>query len=107
MLRLQGKGRHDVAVLKPHRKSWIHSQYGMSKYQDNILVLVSRATLSCTRGSSQKGHTNASAIIGNSGVRKIEHCVYRTGTGTKDLVLGHGVPVTLLYSYRSQPPKLY
>ena len=31
------------------------------------------------------------------------HCVYRTGTGTQDLVLG--VPATILYSYRSQPPK--
>ena len=30
------------------------------------------------------------------------HCVYRTGTGTQDLVLG--VPETILYSYRSQPP---
>ena len=28
---------------------------------------------------------------------------YDTGTGTQDLVLG--VPATILYSYRSQPPK--
>ena len=47
-------------------------------------MLVSHASPSYTKGSGQKGHTHASgwnAMIGNSGVRKIEttgNCHFRT-----------------------------